>query len=254
MIILCSVVLVAISTGYWAWSEKSTPVEDVNTVRDGDVPQDEQFSVPQTETYTSQRYGFSFNYPKELVVTSARTRKILMQWDTETVPLPADSIEIPGHVIISIIPYSELSKEKPIYDYESCCTGTRYWFDSIKRQWQANKIRAGQYDENGNNIPDPLTPLPLSSNGVCTLEQKFGPNIFYKIESGDEGVPTDVYYFLPTNQGYAIRFLTSHDVRGDYSSYAEESHPDPAVMEIIARILTSVTLTGNTTSIQASCL
>jgi hypothetical protein len=261
--LVVGIVVVLIAAG--GWYVMSTSPQDEATTLSPEIQETpestESSSLPSEaaadkdmQTYTSNQYGFSFEYPATSVVNSVQTREVQIMWDKEVIPLPVGSLEVAGHIIVSPVPYSEFSEEKPIYDYDSCCSGTRYWFDLEKKQWQANLIKGGQVDNKGNPIPDPETPLSLSSNGTCTLEQKFGSNVFYKIESGDEHVPTDVYYFLPTNKGYAIRFMTSHDVRGDYSTYGESVRPDQKTLETIEQILSSVTLVGDTSKIDASCL
>lgn len=205
--------------------------------------------TPETSVYENTEYGYQFEYPHSLTVQPATSRVLQMIETEETVLLPVGSVEIPGYMIVSAVPYSELSAEKPIYDYYNCCTGMTYWFDSEKKEWQANSIT---YDV----AIDPQTrqePVSLNSNGACSLVQTFGPRTFYKIESGDEGIPTDVYYFLPTNKGYALRFLTAHDVQADYSGYAEEVKPDPNILKTIGEILASVALTNDTVEVKATC-
>ncbi len=190
-----------------------------------------------TRVYESGDRTVRFEYPSTLNVTTAVD----------------GAITVPGLLKISKRPYSELSVQKPIVNYESCCSGQRYWYDPVLSQWQAQKIQAGQYDDQGNHVPDPRETFPLSSGGMCTIKETFGSRSFYKIFSGDEGVQPIIYYLIPTDQGYALEFTTGYDLKKDYSGYSVSARPDQNILDASTRVLESVTVSGSVHEVSATC-
>jgi hypothetical protein len=205
------------------------------------------------KTYVDKNNGFQFEYPVATEVVAVDTRQLGAYPEPITIDLPRGSLQVMEQLFISPVPYAQFSEKSPIYDYQSCCTGTRYWYDEIENEWRANVIKVGQFDEAGNEIPDPKVSLKLSEAGVCTLSEVFGTNTFYKVVSGDEAVATQVHYFLLTNKGYALRFTLPYDVRGDYTSYEESLRPSPEMLDAFAQILSSVKLLEGTSATAASC-
>ena len=203
--------------------------------------------------YVDDQLGFQFEYPDTAMVKSVEVREVVTQGEPVKIPLPQGSVEVMG-LIVSPVSYEQFSEANSIYDYDSCCSGTRYWFDGEKNEWHANLIQVGRYDDSGSPIPDPNNPLMLMENGVCSLEEVFGSNTFYKVESGDEGVPTDIHYFLLTNRGDALRFTIPYDVRKDYSSYADSAQPSSELLQSFKNILSSVKMLEGTSAVKANCV
>ncbi len=201
--------------------------------------------------YENTEYGYQLEHPASLSAQAATTRSISYGGSPEAmiVPLPADSVEIPGYLIISPIPYSELSSDKGIFDYYNCCSGANYSYDEAKKEWKSEEIF---YDADAPTATS-FRPQSLMENGSCKIAQTQGQNTYYVIPSGDEGIPTDYHYYLLTNKGYALRFLSAYDLQADYSTYPDELKPDPNVLKTIADILTSVTLPENVTAVEATC-
>ncbi len=236
-----ALVVILIGAGWWYLNQsREAPI----TAADTNVS-----AAPGMKIYESPDRAFRFSYPESVAVKTASSREVQVVEEVVTVPLPAGSVEIPGFAFVSIVPYTEFSREKPIFDYHSCCSGVRYWYDAAKSEWQANTIAVNAYD----SAPLEGESVPLSTDGVCSLRQQFGSRTYYLIKSGDEAIPTDYYYFLLTSNGYAIRVLAPHDLKADYSTYGAEFRPDPAVVAKTSEILASLTLAGGVSEIPASC-
>ncbi len=206
------------------------------------------------KVYESVDRVLHFSYPPQLTVSATTTGFLETPWGSSTTTYPEGSIDIPGLFIVSRVPYSQISEENKIYDYVSCCTGSRYWFDAVKSVWNAEKIVPTKYDENNKPLPQEVEMIPLMHGGVCSLVQEFGANKFYKIASGDEGVPTKYHYFLMTDKGYAIQFTTTFDLQGDYSSYADTHKPNPQMIQEAMQLLSSVVLSEGVSVISPACL
>lgn len=142
--------------------------------------------------------------------------------------------------------YSEFSKENPIFDFNSCCTGVKYWYDSSQNNWLAVNI------ENIENTKEGIT-TPLTFNNQCSLLENFGINKFFKIPSGDEGVPKKYYYYLLTNKNFAFRFTSHYDLYKDYSSYEESIKPNAKLIKDSIYQLTNFELSQDLKSIEATC-
>ncbi len=214
--------------GYTYAPEKVVEVERVVEVGTN-AGKDLTSSSQVTETYADMQNGITFDYPAHIFMN-------------------------PDTAVFSTVTFDQFSKEQPIYDYQSCCTGTRYWYNSTTSEWLANSILAGQYDDAGKAIPDPETAVSLLKDDMCVLEEKFGEHTFYKIKSGDEGAPTDFYYFLLTDQGFALRFTSSYDVRGSDLEATEVDTSDSDARSSFARTLSSVKLSNDVSEIKATCI
>jgi hypothetical protein len=210
-------------------------------------------SVPGMSKYVDPTFGYSFTVPEANVVRSKSSEEVHVMNGTSTITYPNGTVEVPNIFTVEKIDYSAFSERTPIYNYVSCCSGTRYWFDSQSNQWVAQKVEA--YDEHGQPLsPEKQnTPLPLRVNGVCSLEKKFGPNTFYFITSGDEGVPNSYYYLLMTDKGYALEFISKFDINGDYSSYDSKYRPSDTLLKSATSILSSLTLPPGTNSMGVTC-
>lgn len=196
--------------------------------------------IAQTKTYTSADSVIQFDYPANITV-----KPIVSSGDPDALVYPAQSVEIPDLFIVSRVPYADIAAQSPIFDYQSCCSGTRYWFDAAQNVWQAEDFEV-QYKE-----PNKKTHRPLSTNGECDLQETFGAHKFYKIESGDEGVPTEFHYFLLTNKDYAIRFISQYDLHA-LSDTKQPSRFD--VVSVGTQILSSVVLPDGVSEVVPHCL
>lgn len=209
-----------------------------------------KFDSAGMKIYESDDQTFRFSYPSQLTVSATTTSLLETPWGTSTITYPGGSIDVPGLFIVSRIPYLKFSKENAILDYDSACCGRRFWFDESKNIWSAEEMLLRE----ANETKQPIKPFPLSVNGACSLVQVFGKNTFYQIKSGDEGMPTEHYYFLMTDKGYAIRFTTPFDLEGDYSSYADSAKPDPKMIREAKQVLSSVALSEDVPAISPTCL
>lgn len=173
-------------------------------------------------------------------------RSIETPWGTSTSSLPAGSIEIPGYFEIAAVNYNDISTEKPITNWSSCCTATKYSYSKGDSLWSAVEFK--QYESDGIEAKDPETPLSLVSSGVCQLEEKFGDHTYYKVAIGDEGVATTYNYYLMTDRGYAIRFTSKYDLRNSHTAY-----PDASWQTNATSILSTIKLTDGTGEVLAKC-
>lgn len=191
------------------------------------------------KVYEDSTYGFRFTYPIDATATTVQSRDlVLMGGEIESIPLPEGSVAV-SSLVISPIPYSAFSLENPIYDYDSCCSGRRYWYDSEENAWHAQTI--DMYADDGTHLTGDaqFTPLPLTTEGLCSLLESFGTKSFYKIVSGDEGVPDIYYYFMLTDRGHAIRILSPDDLKVEGS--------------VMSNIIASLSLAGKASEVVASC-
>lgn len=259
------VVIIGGTIGWYAMQLPASTAPSVTTVTPSQLNTDikRETSAPEkliakpistTKTYTSLDNVLNFDYPTNIAVAEITKSELPTPWGTSVVTYPTGSVEVPGLFVVSRVPYTDFSREKPIYDYQSCCTGIRYWYDAAKNAWQANKILATEYDANNKPIAKPEESAPLLADDKCTVAVAYGSHTFYKIKSGDEGVPTDTYYFILTDQGYAFRFLSLFDLEYDYSKSAPTVRPDPKQVDVAKQLLSSVALSGLASEITADCL
>jgi uncharacterized surface anchored protein len=111
------------------------------------------------------------------------------------------------------VPYSTISKQNPIVDWHSCCSGVRYWYDQKQKTWSAEAFLTLNPGSMSESKKEEVKIYPLNTkSSSCTLRERLGDNSFYKIVSTEEGVPIDISYYLMTDRGYAIRFSTDIDL------------------------------------------
>ncbi len=204
-------------------------------------------------TYESVDHVLRFDHPAHISIGSIASST----WQTLLGPVdmvfPAGSIEIPGLFVVSRIPYADISYQKPIIDWHSCCSGIKYWYDSGKNIWQAEKFQNSDYDDDGKASREVKNSFSLIQDNTCSLNETFDKKSFYKISTTEEGVPIETSYFLLTNKGYAIRFMSQYDARGDYAGMTGASVPDVRTLEAMKNVLSSVNVGGNVTEIRAEC-
>lgn len=189
---------------------------------------------PNIQTDTANGYSVTLPDGMTLAPKSFFTETV-RAGETATGTLPAGSMEAPGLFIASKILYASTTKADAVYDYDTCCTGARYWFETgSSTTLKAETI--GRVNDKATYTALPLaTTTPAGS--ACTLARTIGTHTFYRIESGDEGVPMHYYYYLPTSQGYVLRFMTYTDLDNGGAD--------------IAAALASLTLMGaNETTVQ----
>lgn len=198
------------------------------------------------QMYTSKDGVFSIAYPASKVVQPIPPKQVPMMGNIETVTYSPDKIEVPNMFIVSKVPYSEM---KSLFDYDSCCSGTTYFFDQVTKTWTSSKVLTIA----GTEGPD-FAPVSLIANGVCTLQKKFETNTFYRVKQGDEGVAPDFNYFLMTDQGYAVQFTAPFDLDPNfYKDYAPSAKPDPKLQADAAALLASVKLNGEVQAMEVGC-
>lgn len=240
--------------GFWLGTV-SAPFHSQDTIVISTQPvqnaENTQIPAENTAMYTSKDGTFSIAYPAGKVVQPIPSKTIQIGGGTSTATYPFDSFEIPDMFIVSKVPYENLSgkdmvgdKRGTIYDYESCCSGIGYNFDSSKKAWSA-----ATFQNEGQSKPK-----LLSDAGVCSLATKIGGNTFYRIKQGDEGILTSFHYFLMTNQGYALRFTSKFDLDPSYyTNYAPSVTPDPKLQAEASALLASVKLNGSTKAQTVTC-
>ncbi len=193
--------------------------------------------VENPNLYTDPQNNFSFIYPEgKRPAPKAIWEEQIMGGELSTSTLPAGSMEIPGVAVVSKIPLADFatSSTSAIYNYTSCCSGTRYWLDAASSTWKAEGITA----TNGSGITaKPLTLQGTMANGQteeCSLKRQIGRYTTYRIVSGDEGVPTHYYYFLLTDKSYVLRFMTTVDL--------DAASTDPTVVQSFTSVISSLKL------------
>lgn len=184
--------------GYYFGTTAPVVVEEVATT-----------TPPNIQTDAANGYSVTLPDGMTLAPKSFFTETV-RAGETATGTLPAGSMEAPWLFIASKILYASTTKADAVYDYDTCCTGARYWFETgSSTTLKAETI--GRVNDKATYTALPLaTTTPAGS--VCTLARTIGAHTFYRIESGDEGVPTHYYYYLPTGQGYVLRFMTYTDL------------------------------------------
>lgn len=202
-------------------------------------------------TYTSKDGVFSIAYPANQVIQPIPDKQVSMMGETATATYSADSMEIPNLFIVSKVSYENLSGKDmtrdgggTIYDYESCCSGTGYNFDSNKKVWSAITFQ----------LEGQSKPKLLNNTGICSLAAVIGDKTFYRIKQGDEGVVPDFHYFFMTDQGYALQFTSKFDLDpAYYSNYDPASKPDPKYQTEAAQVLASITLNTPVKELEVTC-
>lgn len=207
--------------------------------------------------YTHPTWKLSFDTPAGLDVRmiSTSTRQTLigpieLNSGSDFEP---DSIEIPGLFIVSKMLYSTLAKS-PIVDWQSCCSGIRYWYDVGNKEWRAEQFQNSTLSmQEGGGVIKKTSVYPLVESDRCTLEERFGRHYFYKITSTEEGVPIDISYFLNTDKGYAIRFSSLHDIHTEIRDGTSVTAADIDMLNAMERILTSTNADGAPDNTRAGC-
>ena len=239
--------------GFWLGTLFAPVPQQQNTIvvnrplvqKENALPPTTQTTVSSTSTYISKDGVFSIKYPANQVIQPIPNKQIAVMGGTATSTYPIDWIEIPNLFIVAKIPYTEMKK---ILDYESCCSGTEYSFDQVKKTWSAQTFAQAGSDEVSS------VPKLLSTNGKCTIQKTIGKNIFSRIEQGDEGIATSYHYFLMTDQGYALRFTSKFDLDPSYYiNYAPSAKPDPKLQAEASALLASIVLNGSTKAESATC-
>ena len=189
--------------------------------------------VEAPRVYTDSSGSYSFEYPEgRAPVPRSILEEQIMDGEIATSTLPEGTVEVPGIMLVSKVSTTSLSKESAIYDYDSGFTGTRYWFDAASSTWKAESIY--QAPGAGSAYKPLLLATTTPTGTTCTLARQVAPYTLYYIESGDEGVPTHYNYFLHTDQGYALRFLTPIDLAATTT--------DPAIVQSFMSVVSSVKL------------
>lgn len=174
----------------------------------------------------------------------------IQEGGTSTLSTQPDSVDIAYNVIISKVPFSAVSQEKPLYSYSSAASGMEQWYESTTNTWKA--IRFSQNFDSGSSATK-NEPLSLLVNNTCTLVEKYNNHTYYKFIGTDEMTPTTYDYFLITNKGYMINIQTTVGARENYTNVSPEHLPSQEKIATINTILSSLQLNGTTTEVVAGC-
>jgi hypothetical protein len=167
---------------------------------------------------TSPRLGVSLYYGERFGDSDFMSLHKNLKDTSEVVEL------IPEVLVVSKIATVDLpSKEHPEYNYTSCCSGTAYWFDQIQQEWHGDKLQSAT-DNAGK--PRPTTvPQSLQKNRKCSIEVTLGDKPYYEVTGGDEQVRTSYRYYLLTDKGYALEFLSFYSLTEQYANSEDEGSP-----------------------------
>jgi hypothetical protein len=163
---------------------------------------------------------------------------------------------IPGLLTFKVESYDDakISPSNFFVDYNSCCSGFRYWYDATSKVWLAESFQSSEYTyDNGKPLPQKISILNLNdNNGVCKISHKMGANNFAVLKSGDEGTPDEYHYMIVLSNDKVLKFISPIGLFTDYSYYSEENRPSDKEINTLRAVLESLKLTG-TKAVQTSC-
>ncbi len=163
---------------------------------------------PNIQTDTTN--GYSVTLPDGMTLAPASVYEVSMvDGEVATSALPMGSVQAGNLFVVSKIPFADLARGKEVYDYAGCCSGVRYWFDTASTTFKAESLMFAN-DRTTYKV-EPLS-TTTAAGTACTIARTIGMHTFYRIASGDEQIETVYNYFLPTSQGYMLRFMTKLDL------------------------------------------
>jgi hypothetical protein len=160
--------------------------------------------------FTDASGKFSFTYPSAWRPSQGDSMVVPGGNEPITVHLPPVSTLLTPW--LSIASVSLPTEKNPLITYDSCCSGKKYWFAATTSRWVA--VSFSQSDDVQANVDgalEKITPLPLNKNGACLLVQTYGSRNFVHIETGDEGYPPVVHYYVMGDKGSVAEFNSIYD-------------------------------------------
>ena len=221
-------------------TKKIEPTQTVTTVESG--------------SYSDPSRAFTVLAPSGLSFQPLLSEVVDEMGGTTTVSYPEGTVGIPGLVRVNLqtLRDAQVTKEKPFLSYDSCCSGTRHWYDPLTTTWHGVQFGGSQYGDNGKELPEKVTPIRLNdAKGMCSLTHMIGKNAFTILKAWDEGVPATYYYMLILDKDRVLTFASPF---GIFTEGAVTSEGDTRIqkkMNDVKMILESVTL--QSTAVQTKC-